>query len=162
MKSGAPGSDQRLTWTDNLQSTMNSDAQQVDLPEEELFYSEFEWFIGHVTSLAMDAQSCCADQGHFNVAHELFYFLTAPGRLIDDPRAILTAAQKEQIQLLVNLVAAIPEEARCWATADSESLANMQHAAWNNAREQAKVVLDALAPISIKMDEYYSRSATQN
>ena len=101
---------------------MNRHSAKETPSEEVLFYSDFEWFIGHVKSLAMDAEACCADQGQFNVAHELFFFLSNPGRLIDDSHDILTAAQRVEIQSLVNLVAAIPEEARRWTTAASESL----------------------------------------
>lgn len=138
---------------------MNRDSAKETPSEEELFYSDFEWFISHVKSLAMDARACCDDQSQFNVAHELFFFLSNPGRLIDDSHDILTAAQRTQIQSLVNLVAAIPEEARRWTTVASESLENMRHAAWDDAREQAKTAMDALAPISIKIQEYYARGA---
>ncbi|MBI3712053.1 MAG: hypothetical protein HY253_03700 [Burkholderiales bacterium] len=124
--------------------------------EEESFYLEYDWLIGHVRSLAMSPEDCSEDQGNFNVAHELWYFISQAEHMILDPIQIMTEEQRASVQTLIHIVEAIPEDARRWTTIGQESVENMRHEAWNNARVQAKKVLRDLAPISILREKFYA------
>lgn len=123
---------------------------------EELFYLEYDWFIGHVRSLAMSPEDCSEDQGNYNVAHELWYFIPKVRLMISDPIQVMTEDQRKAIQARVQNVEAIPADARRWTTVAQESVENMRHIAWTDARVQANIVLRELAFISILRDKFYA------
>ena len=126
------------------------------IDDEEAFYLEYDWFIGHVKSLAMNPEDCSNDQGNFNVAHELWYFLTRAEQMIQDPIKVLTKEQRFAVVELVRIVEAVPESARGWTTVAQMSIENMRHEAWNNARSQAKKVLQVLSPIAALRDKFFA------
>ena len=123
---------------------------------EELFYLEYDWFIGHVQSLAMSPEDCSEDQGNYNAAYELWYFIPRVEQMISDPLQVMTEEQRTTMQMLVHIVEAIPKDARRLTTIAQESVDNMRHEAWVNARVQANKVLRNLAPISILRDKFYA------
>jgi hypothetical protein len=115
----------------------------------------YDWFIGHVQSLAMSPEDCCEDQGNYNVAHELWLFIPRGKILLNPPHGI-TEEQRLAVQELIYMVEEIPEEARRWTVIAQESVENMRHKAWRNARIQANIVLRELAPIAISREKFYS------
>jgi len=62
------------------------------IPEDEVFRSKYEWFLGHVASLALEPEACCESQGNYNVAHELWHFIRK-GELPLNPSEMMSAAQ---------------------------------------------------------------------
>jgi hypothetical protein len=126
------------------------------ISEEESFYLEYDWFMGHVQSLAMSPEDCSEDQGNYNVAHELWYFIPQAKQMMLDPIQVMTEEQRAAVQTLVLIVEAIPEDARRWTTIAQESVENMRHETWKNARVQANKVLHDLAPISILREKFYA------
>jgi hypothetical protein len=125
------------------------------MSEEEAFYSSYGWFIGHVESLALEPEACCESQGHYNVAHELWYFIRSE-ELPSNPPGLLSAEQREAVEHLCSSVAAIPEEARRWTTIRSESLENMRHTAWEPVRVEAQSLLALLAPVSKAREAFFA------
>lgn len=126
------------------------------ISNEEKFYMDFDWFIGHVKSLAMNPEECCEDQGNFNVAHELWYFIPRGKELVSNPIHVMTEQQIIAVQKLLSMVEVIPEEARRWTKITHESVENMRNEVWSNARAQANIVLLELAPIAILREKFYS------
>lgn len=123
---------------------------------EEAFYLEFGWFMGHVKSLAMSAEACCDDQGSYNLAHEIWYFLTTSQLMLQDPIGVMNPEQRALARDLVGSVQALPEDARRWTTVAQESINNMNHEAWTDARCHAKKLLASMASISELRDKYFS------
>ncbi len=123
---------------------------------EELFYIDYDWFIGHVQSLAISPEDCSEDQGNHNVAHELWYFIPRSDQMILDPIHVMTEDQLSAVRTLVHMVEAIPKDARRWTMIAQESVENMRHEAWENARAQANKVLRDLAPISLLREKFYA------
>jgi hypothetical protein len=111
------------------------------------FDSDLNWFMGHVASLAMSPEDCCADQGNYFVAGELHYFLLQPLSLLDDGRGLLSADQVQVIQRLRASVEAVPKEARSGAPSAAGSLSDMRHSSWEAPRQIARQVLDAVGPL---------------
>lgn len=111
------------------------------------FDSEVSWYIGHVRSLAMTPEECCADQGNYLVAGELFYFLLQPTSLLTDPSMPLSAEQKTAIEVLRQSVRSVPLEARSGGPNAAASLKDMQHPSWELPRQSAANVLAVLAPL---------------
>jgi hypothetical protein len=136
---------------------MITDAGREEISKEELFYLNFDWFIGHVRSLALNAEECCLSQGDFNVAYELFYFLSEYTQLVDDPLTILMQYQKDEVSSFIQGVKRIPENARGWTTIKAESIENMRCSAWDDVRQHAEKLLEVLAPIEALRDDYYAR-----
>ncbi len=123
---------------------------------QEAFYAEYDWFIGHVKSLAMSPEACSEDQGNYNVAHELWYFISRADQMIHDPIKVMSEEQQAAVEVLIRTVEAIPEEARGWTTAAQESVENMRHGAWAAARVQAQKLLVTLTSIAKLRDRYYA------
>lgn len=124
--------------------------------EAEAFFLEYHWFIQHMASLAMQAEACCDDQGNFNVAHELWYFITsARDEILADPLGLMTNDQKTSVVAVCEAVTAVPEAARAWATKGHESLANMKNIAWERPRSLAKLAIDSLASVTATKDAYF-------
>jgi len=111
------------------------------------FDTEVSWYIGHVRSLAMTAEECCADQGNYLVAGELFHFLLQPTSLLTDPSMPLSAEQKIAIEVLRQSVRSVPLEARSGGPNAAASLKDMQHPSWEVPRQSATNVLTVLAPL---------------
>ncbi|WP_034695415.1 hypothetical protein [Acidovorax sp. NO-1] len=120
------------------------------------FYSDFDWYVGHARSLAMSPEDCCADQGNFLVAGELFYFLLQPTQLVDDPLGLMTTTQKLAVEILRDSVELVPPEARSGGSTAAESLADMQHPSWTLPRRLAQELLTVLAPLAAARDVFYS------
>lgn len=116
------------------------------------FYSDFDWYVGHARSLAMSPEDCCADQGNFLVAGELFYFLRQATQLVDDPLRLMTTRQKLAVEMLRASVELVPPEARSGGPTAAESLANMQHPSWKLPRRLAQELVTALAPLAAARD----------
>lgn len=111
------------------------------------FDTEVSWYIGHVRSLAMTPEECCADQGNYLVAGELFYFLLQPTSLLTDPAMPLSAEQKGAIEVLRQSVRSVPPEARSGGPTAAASLKDMRHPSWDAPRQRAAKVLTVLAPL---------------
>jgi len=127
----------------------------VPITAEEAFYSSYGWFMGHVESLALEPEACCESQGHYNVAHELWYFIRSE-QLPTNPPRLLSPEQRENVESLCRSVAAIPEEARRWTTVAPESLENMRHEAWKPVRAQAQCLLALLAPVTRAREAFFA------
>jgi hypothetical protein len=134
--------------------TNSSPEQPISLLES--FYSDFDWYIGHVRSLAMSPEDCCADQGNYLVAGELFYFLLQPTQLIDDPLRRVTAEQKLAIEALRDSMRLVPLEARSGSPTAAASLADMRHPSWELPRRRANELLAVLAPLVAARDAFYA------
>jgi hypothetical protein len=111
------------------------------------FDTEVSWYIGHVRSLAMTPEECCADQGNYLVAGELFYFLLQPTSLLTDPSMPLSGEQKSAIEMLRQSVRLVPLEARSGGPNAAASLKDMQHPSWEGPRQSAAKVLTVMAPL---------------
>ena len=111
--------------------------------------------MGHVESLALEPEECCECQGHYNVAHELWYFIRSE-QLPTNPPGLLSAEQSEAVEHLCRGVAAIPEEARRWTTIGAESLENMRHTAWVPVRAEAERLLTLLAPVTKAREAFFA------
>lgn len=118
----------------------------------ESFQSDLDWYLGHARSLAMGAEDCCADQGHYRVAGELFYFLLQPTQLVDDPLGLMTAQQKEAVAQLRASVRLVPLEARSGGPTANASLTDMRHPSWEQPRRLAQALLPVLAPLAAARD----------
>lgn len=101
------------------------------------------WFIGHVRSLAMNAEECCMDQGGYLVASELFHFLQEPLPALDE--LAMSGGQRGALERLRACVAMVPPDARNGDTSAAASLADMSHPAWEAPRRAARALLLALA-----------------
>lgn len=129
-----------------------------DIPAAlELFCVDFDWYVGHVRSLAMSPEKCCADQGNYLVSGELFYFLLQPTQLIDDPLGQVTKEQKSAVERLREIVRLVPIEARSGGPTASESLVDMQQPSWDSPRRLANELLIVLAPLAVARDAFYSQ-----
>ena len=117
------------------------------IPEDEVFRAQYEWFIGHVASFALEAEACSESQGNYNVAHELWHFIRN-GELPRNPSGMLSADQWAAVDDLCRSVEEVPEDARRWTTITSESVKNMRNAAWRSARAKAQHLLEVLAPVT--------------
>ena len=130
-------------------------------PEEsttlESFYSDFDWYVGHVRSLAKSPEDCCADQENYLVAGELFYFLLSPTRLIDDPLGQVTAEQKLVVERLRDSIRLVPLKARSGGPTAAASLADMRQSSWDVPRRLANELLAVLAPLATARDAFHAR-----
>lgn len=117
------------------------------ISEDEVCRSRYEWFLGHVASLALEPEACCESQGNYNVAHELWYFIR-DGELPRNPSGMLSSAQWAAVDDLCRSVREVPDGARRWTTIASESVENMRNDAWKPARAKAQHLLEALTPIT--------------
>ena len=133
----------RLNFIQKLnREIMSNSIDNQNIDQAEAFQMEYGWFISHVISLSMTPLACCEDQGHYNVAHELWYFFSDSALLPFDAQITrLSAEQHSAMTSLCQTVQTIPEEARVWTTVAQESLANMSHPAWQPARMQAQQLL---------------------
>lgn len=122
----------------------------------ESFYSDFDWYVGHARSLAMSPDDCCADQGNYLVAGELFYFLLQPTQLVDDPLGQVTTGQKLAVERLRDSVRLVPKEARSGGPTAAGSLADMRQPSWELPRQLANELLTVLAPLAAARDAFYS------
>jgi len=113
----------------------------------ERFDTEVSWYIGHVRSLAMTPEECCADQDNYLVAGELFYFLLQPTSLLTDPFMPLSAEQRNAIEMLRQSVQSVPLEARSGGPSAAASIKDMKHQSWEVPRQSAANVLTVLAPL---------------
>lgn len=113
----------------------------------ESFQSDLDWYLDHARSLAMGPEDCCADQGNYLVAGELFYFLLQPTQLIDDPLGLMNFQQKLAVERLRHSVSLVPMEARSGAPTVTASLADMRHPAWEEPRRHAQELLLVLASL---------------
>jgi len=113
----------------------------------ESFNADMDWFMGHVRSLSMTPEDCCADQGNYLVAAELYYFLLGPTQLMDDPLSILSAEQMSAVQRLREAVRLVPPEARSGGTTAAASLTDMSHPSWVIPRQLANALLDVFLPL---------------
>ncbi len=127
------------------------------LPEKELFQSTFDWFLGHVESLALDPISCYESQGNYNVAHELWYFIRKD-QLANVSSERLSTHQWAAVEDLCRSVANVPEFARRWTTLASESLENMENEAWVSGRAKARHLLTILSSGTAELDHDVSES----
>jgi len=129
------------------------------LPEEstalESFYSDLDWYVGHVRSLAMSPEDCCTDQGNYLIAGELFYFLLKPTQLIDDPLRQVTTEQKLAVERLRDSIRLVPVEARSGGPTAAASLTDMRQPSWELPRRLANELLAVLAPLAKARDAFY-------
>jgi hypothetical protein len=108
----------------------------------------------------MKAEPCCNDQGNFNVAHELWYFITRDrDNILADPLGLMTNDQKTSVVAVCEAVTAVPETARGWATKSHESLANMKNVARERPRSLEKLAIRSLASVTEMKDAYFAKGA---
>jgi hypothetical protein len=117
------------------------------ISQDEVFRSQYGWFLGHVASLALEPDACCESQGKYNVAHELWYFIRND-QLPRNVAGMLSEAQWTAVDDLCRSVAAVPKEARRWTTIASESVENMRNGAWRPCRAKAQDLLEILVPVT--------------
>ena len=134
----------------------NLSPQELDALES--FYIDFDWYVGHVRSLAMSPEDCCADQGGYLVAGELVYFLLEPTQLLDDPLGMVSSQQKFAVQKLRDSISLVPPDARSGGTAAAASLADMRHPSWELPRRLANELLAVLAPLEVARDAFYAKA----
>lgn len=123
----------------------------------ESFYSDFDWYVGHVRSLAKSPEGCCTDQGNYLVAGELFYFLLNPTLLIDDPLEQVTAEQKLAVERLRDSIRLVPLKARSGGPTAAASLADMRQPSWEVPRRLANELLAVLASLAAARDAFYAK-----
>ncbi|MDP3832973.1 MAG: hypothetical protein Q8Q82_03350 [Hydrogenophaga sp.] len=114
---------------------------------DDWFNSDLNWFMGHVQSLAMSPEECCAEQGNYLVAGELFYFLLQPTSLLESSRSLLSSAQIRAIEMLRDSVRLVPAEARSGPPSAAGSLTDMQHPSWQIPRSRAAKVMEIVGPL---------------
>lgn len=118
------------------------------ISEDEVFRSQYGWFLGHVASLALEPEACCESQGNYNVAYELWYFIRND-QLPRRATGMLSEVQWVAVDDLCRSVADVPEDARHWTTIAPESVENMRNDAWRICRSKARHLLEMLAPVTL-------------
>ena len=120
----------------------------------ELFYSTFDWFVGHLEAVAAEPAVASEMHGHYNVAYELWYFVGRERLVLSDPLHLFSDDVRASLVSAVQAVSAVPREARVWTTIVEESLTNLQHPAWIPARHVARDAMRLLAPAIAQMKAF--------
>lgn len=125
-----------------------------EISEQELFELAYGTFIFCLKALASSPAKACEQYGHFNVARELRFDVSAGIYLSTMAANRLSTEQSQRICALDAALTALPDDATIPTNIIEESLRNMSHSSWVPVRAAAVELLELLRPVTEEKERY--------